>query len=434
MSATILLRHREIPGIDDLNIYKQHGGIEAFKKAVTGMTPQQVVDEIKASGLRGRGGAGFPTGLKWSFIDHQNWPHYVVANADESEPGTFKDREIMEYNPYQFLEGMMICAYAVGANAAYIYLRGEFWQIATQLDRCISELETKGYLGERLFGTDYALRMYTHLGAGAYICGEETALLESLEGKLGQPRLRPPFPPSYGLFGKPTIVNNVETFANVPVIIERGAAWYTSIGTERSPGPKIFSLSGNIHKPGNYELPLGTTFRELIYTYGGGPLGSKVKAIMPAGASSALIVATEEALDTPMDYENPQKVGSALGSASVIVIDDTVSIDWVINKTLHFFKHESCGKCTPCREGTYWMMHISDRVSSGSASVEDLELLREVAYNIQGKCLCALGEFATMAVVSGIERFKSDFELRLLPEKSVQVVPEAVTPQLAAAE
>jgi NADH-quinone oxidoreductase subunit F len=415
MSEMILLRHREIPDIKNLAVYRQHGGFDAFKKAVITLQPQQVVDEVKASGLRGRGGAGFPTGLKWSFIDKNNWPHYVVANADESEPGTFKDREIMEQNPYQFLDGVMICAYAVQANAAYVYLRGEFWQLAEKLDQAIAELEKVGLLGDNIFGTGYALRVYTHLGAGAYICGEETALLESLEGKLGQPRLRPPFPPSYGLFGKPTIVNNVETLANVPPIIEKGAAWYTTIGTERSPGPKIFSLCGNVNKPGNYELPLGTTFRELIFEHGGGiPGGRKVKAIMPAGASSALIVATEEALDTPMDYENVQKVGSTLGSASVIVIDDSVNIDWVINKTLHFFKHESCGKCTPCREGTYWMMHISDRISGGEAALEDLELLDDVAHNIQGKCLCALGEFSTMAVVSGIERFKSDFELKVL--------------------
>jgi NADH-quinone oxidoreductase subunit F len=415
MSEYLLLRHRDIPQINQLDVYRQHGGFEAYKKALTSMQPQQVVDEVKASGLRGRGGAGFPTGLKWSFIDNTNWPHYVVANADESEPGTFKDREIMEGNPYQFLEGVMLCAFAVKANAAYVYLRGEFWQIAQSLDEKIEELEKAGLLGDNLLGTQYSLRLYTHLGAGAYICGEETALLESLEGKLGQPRLRPPFPPSFGLFGKPTIVNNVETFTSVPLIIDRGAEWYKTIGTDRSPGPKIFSLSGNIKKPGNYELPLGTTFRELIEKYGGGvPDGRKVKAIMPAGASSALIVATEEALDTPMDYENVQKVGSSLGSASVIVIDDSVNIDWVINKTLHFFKHESCGKCTPCREGTYWMMHISDRISSGEGSPEDLNLLNDVAHNIQGKCLCALGEFSTMAVVSSIERFKTDFELRVL--------------------
>ena len=270
MSEHILLRHRDIPGLDTLEVYRQNGGFEALRKVVTTMQPDQVTDVVKASGLRGRGGAGFPTGMKWAFIDKKNFPHYVVANADESEPGTFKDREIMESNPFQFLEGVAICAYAVQAQAAYVYLRGEFWQVAKILDAKIAEMEAAGLLGEHLFGTDTSLRIYTHLGAGAYICGEETALLESMEGKLGQPRLRPPFPPSYGLFGKPTIVNNVETLTNVPMILANGADWYRSFGTEKSAGTKVFSLSGNVNRPGNYELPLGTTFRELIYEHGGG--------------------------------------------------------------------------------------------------------------------------------------------------------------------
>ena len=337
----VLLRHREIPDLDNLEIYRQNGGFEAFQKAVTTMTQEAVTAEVKTSGLRGRGGAGFPTGLKWSFIDKDNWPHYVVANADESEPGTFKDREIMESNPYQFLEGVAICAYAIRANEAYIYLRGEFWEIASRLDQHIAAMETAGFLGEDLFGTDYKLRLYTHLGAGAYICGEETALLESMEGKRGQPRLRPPFPPSFGLYGKPTVVNNVETLTNVPFIINKGGDWYRTIGTDKSTGPKIFSLSGRVNNPGNYELPLGTTFRELIFDHGGGiPDGRQIKAIMAAGASSSLIVANDEALDTPMDYESVPNVGAQLGSASVIVIDDTVSIPWLIKKTIHFFEHE----------------------------------------------------------------------------------------------
>jgi len=378
------------------------------------MQPDAVIDQVKASGLRGRGGAGFPTGMKWAFTDKKAWPHYVVANADESEPGTFKDREILEGNPFQFLEGVAITAYAVQANAAYIYLRGEFWQIAQQLDQHIAEMEAADFLGEKLFGTGYSLRIYTHLGAGAYICGEETALLESIEGKLGQPRLRPPFPPSYGLFGKPTVVNNVETLTNVPLIISRGVDWYRTQGTEKSPGVKIFSLSGCVNRPGNYELPLGTTFRELIVRYGGGvPYGRKIKAILPAGASSSLIVATEQALDTPMDYENVPRVGAQLGSASVIVIDDSVSIDWLVDKTVRFFKHESCGKCTPCREGTYWMSHLTHRIASGQGTPEDVQLLYDVARQIKGKCLCALGEFSIEAVMSGIERFKDDFDGRV---------------------
>jgi len=371
-----------------------------------------VTDVVKNSGLRGRGGAGFPTGMKWSFIDNKNWPHYVVANADESEPGTFKDREIMEGNPFQFLEGLMLASYAVGANVAYIYLRGEFWQIATSLDEQIAELEAEGYLGEKLFGTEYSLKLYTHLGAGAYICGEETALLESLEGKRGQPRVRPPFPPSFGLYGKPTIINNVETFTNVPLILTNGADWYKSMGTADSAGVKIFSLSGRVRKPGNYELPFGTTFRELIYTYGGGVQDSrKVKAIMPAGASSSLIIIDDEKiLDTPMDYATVRTLKADLGSASVIVIDDTVALDWLINKTVHFFNHESCGKCTPCREGTYWMSHLTERIHEGHGTTADVDLLLNVAKQMQGKCLCALGEFSTMAVVTGIERFRQDFD------------------------
>ena len=410
--AHILLRHREIADLDKLDVYQKNGGLEAFKNAVTNMKPNEVTDLVKNSGLRGRGGAGFPTGMKWSFIDNKNWPHYVVANADESEPGTFKDREIMESNPFQFLEGLMLASYAVGANASYIYLRGEFWDIGASLDEQIAELEKEGYLGEKLFGTDYSLKLYTHLGAGAYICGEETALLESLEGKRGQPRNRPPFPPAVGLYGKPTIINNVETFTNVPMILAKGADWYKTIGTADSPGVKIFSLSGRVKKPGNYELPLGTTFRELIYTHGGGIIDDhKIKAIMPAGASSSLIMVDDEKiLDTPMDYATVRTLKADLGSASVIIIDETVSLDWLINKTVHFFKHESCGKCTPCREGTYWMSHLTERIHGGHGTTADVDLLLNVAKQIQGKCLCALGEFATMAVVTSIERSRQDFD------------------------
>ena len=409
--AHILLRHRDIPDFNKLNNYKKNGGFEAFKKAVTKMKSNEVTDVVKNSGLRGRGGAGFPTGMKWSFIDKNVFPHYVVANADESEPGTFKDREIMESNPFQFLEGLAIASYAVGANAAYIYLRGEFWQVAAFLDEKIAEMEEAGYLGDNLFGKDYSLRIYTHLGAGAYICGEETALLESLEGKRGQPRVRPPFPPSYGLYGKPTIINNVETFTNVPPILANGADWYKAIGTSDSAGVKVFSLSGRVRKPGNYELPFGATFRQLIYEHGMGiQEGRPIKAIMPAGASSSLIPVDEKVLDTPMDYASVRTLGGDLGSASVIVLDDTVDIDWVINKTIHFFKHESCGKCTTCREGNHWMRNLTERIHHGDGSGEDVNLLLNVARQMQGKCLCALGEFSTMAVVTGIERFPDDFK------------------------
>lgn len=414
----ILLRHRDIPDIKNIEVYKINGGFENLKKAVTSMQPKQIVDDVKASGLRGRGGAGFPTGVKWSFLPDSIWPHYVVCNADESEPGTFKDREIMESNPYQFLEGVAISCFAVGAVEGYIYLRGEFYPIAKHLDACIAEMEKQGLLGDNLFGTKTSIRLKTHLGAGAYICGEETALLESLEGKRGQPRLRPPFPAVVGLYGKPTVINNVETLSNLPYIIEHGAAGYRQFGTEKSPGTKIFSLSGNVNNPGNYELPLGTTFRELIFTHGGGiPDGRKVRAIMPAGASSSIIRVDDETfdkiMDTPMDYENVQNVGSLLGSASVIIIDDTHSMDWVINKTIHFFRHESCGKCTPCRDGNYWMLHLTERIHEGHASINDVKVLDSVAAQMYGKCLCALGDFSTMAVRTAIERFPEDFAARV---------------------
>ena len=416
--AHILFRHRDIPDIKNIEVYKQNGGFESLKKAVTSMQPRQIVDEVKASGLRGRGGAGFPTGVKWSFLPDNIWPHYVVCNADESEPGTFKDREIMESNPYQFLEGVAIACFAVGATEGYIYLRGEFYPVAKHLEACITEMEKQGFLGDKLFGTETSIRLKTHLGAGAYICGEETALLESIEGKRGQPRLRPPFPAVVGLYNKPTVINNVETLTNLPYIIEHGATGYRQFGTEKSPGVKIFSLSGNVNKPGNYELPLGATFRELIFGLGGGiPDGRKIRAIMPAGASSSIIRVDDgtfdKVMDTPLDYENVQNVGSLLGSASVIVIDDTHSMDWVINKTIHFFKHESCGKCTPCRDGNYWMLHLTERIHEGRATAQDVKVLDSVAAQMYGKCLCALGDFSTMAVRTAIERFPEDFAARV---------------------
>ena len=414
MAEPILLRHRTIQGLNQLNTYMSNGGFATWKKTVTSRKPEEIMNDVKASGLRGRGGAGFPTGVKWSFLPNNIWPHYVVANSDESEPGTFKDREILELNPYQFLEGLMLASFAVQANDAYIYFRGEFSQIAQKINERIAELTAKGLLGDNLFHTGYSLRLHTHLGAGAYICGEETALLESIEGKLGQPRLRPPFPAVAGLFDKPTVINNVETLTNIPYIIEKGPDVFRKNGTEKSPGTKIFSLSGRVKQPGNYELPLGTTFRELIYKYGDGIINdAKIKAIMPAGASSTLIPATEAALDTPMDYEATTALGAPLGSASVIILDETVNISRLVNKTVHFFKHESCGKCTPCREGTFWMSHISDRIESGKAKKEDIELLKSVAAQMQNKCFCALGEFSTMAVMSGINQFRADFEARL---------------------
>jgi len=412
MGNYILLRHRDIAGIDQLDVYRKADGFAAFEKAVKTMTPADVTLEVKNSGLRGRGGAGFPTGVKWGFLPTNIWPHYVVANADESEPGTFKDREIMESNPFQFLEGLMLASYAVQANVAYIYLRGEFWQLANHLDQKIKDLENAGLLGEKIKGSDYSLKIYTHLGAGAYICGEETALLESIEGKMGQPRLRPPFPAVEGLYAKPTLVNNVETLTNLPPILQHGADWYRTLGTEQSPGVKVFCLSGCVKNPGNYELPLGTTYRDLIYNYGGGIIEDRaIKAVMSAGASSDIVVANDHTLDTPLAYETClERLNSPLGSASVIILDETVDMAWLVSKTVNFFKHESCGKCTPCRDGTFWMNSIAGRIVKGSGKPEDVDLLKDVALQMQGKCLCALGEFSTMAVVSAVDRFRPDFE------------------------
>jgi len=408
----ILLRHRDIPDLDQLDVYLQHGGFEAFKKVVTAMTPQQVIDEVKASGLRGRGGAGFPTGVKWSFLTKGVYPRYVTINSDESEPGTFKDREIMERNPFQFIEGAMITAYAAEANVVYNYLRGEFWDIVQKiLDPRLAELRQRGFLGQNLFGTSYSLDMHNHLGAGAYICGEESALLESIEGKLGQPRLKPPFPADKGLYNKPTVVNNTETITNVPLIITHGAAWYKTIGTEKSPGSKIFCLSGHVNKPGNYELPLGITLRALLYEHGGGlPGDKKPKAVMLAGASSTVLATTDDILDMPLDYESVAAKGAMLGSASVIVMDETVDMAWLTLKTSRFFKHESCGKCTPCREGTYWMLNILERVNKGEAMKADVDLLNTVAAQVMGKCLCPLGDFAVTPVLSSLKTFRADFD------------------------
>jgi NADH-quinone oxidoreductase subunit F len=406
-----ILRHREIENLDQLDVYLQHGGFETFKKVVTTLTPKQVIDIVKESGLRGRGGAGFPTGVKWGFLTPNKFPRYVVCNSDESEPGTFKDREILEKNPFQFLEGLAIAAYAAEANTAYNYSRGEFWTLSHKLEEKIAELMDRGLLGDNLFGTSYSLRIFCHLGAGAYICGEESALLESLEGRRGQPRLKPPFPADTGLYGKPTIVNNTETLTNVPLILQHGAAWYKQVGTEKSAGTKIVCVSGHVEKPGNYEVPLGTTFRQVIFDLAGGVRGGKkLKAILPSGASAPILAATDEVLDTPLTYEDVRLRGSELGSASVILMDEDTDMSWVAYKTTQFFKHESCGKCTPCREGTFWMLNVLKRIESDKGAKADVQMLQTVASQIQGKCLCPLGEFSTSAVVSSLKLFNADYQ------------------------
>lgn len=437
MPETLRILRHKTPGLEniaELDVYIENGGFEAYKLVVTTMKPQEVIDIVKDSGLRGRGGAGFPTGVKWSFLTPERFPRYVVANSDESEPGTFKDREIMERNPFQFLEGLMIASYAAQANVAYNYCRGEFWELAAVLDEKFAELHAHGFLGKNILGTDYDLEVHNHLGAGAYICGEESAMLESLEGKLGQPRIKPPFPADRGLYQQPTVINNTETLANVPLIITKGADWYREVGTEDSPGTKIMCLSGNVEKPGNYEVPFGITFRELIYDIAGGiPGGKELKAILPSGASAPILPASDKVLDTPLTYEDVSAVGSQLGSASIILMDESVDISWAALKTTTFFKHESCGKCTPCREGTYWMHNILKRLSVEKATAADIKLLNDVAGQIVGKCLCPLGDFSTSPVVSGLKLFKGDFQAHI-PEAKKAAAQKAAAAKKAAAK
>ncbi len=413
MVQHILLRDLDIPDINRLEVYGENGGFDAFRQAVTSLTPDEVINAVKASGLRGRGGAGFPTGVKWGFIPKDAPVKYVVVNADESEPGTFKDRQLLDNNPYQVIEGALICAYAVQARAIYIYCRGEFWDLAHELDGHIARLRQEGLVGEDILGSGWSCQVYTHLGAGAYICGEESALLNSLQGLLGQPRVRPPFPAQMGggLYYAPTVVNNVETLANVPWIMAHGADAYRQIGTEKSPGPKIFSVSGHVVRPGNYELPLGTTFRELIFEHAGGiPDDKPLKAILPSGASGPILPATDAVLDTPMTYEDVEAIGSTLGSASIILLDETVNMAWAAAKMIRFFAHESCGKCTPCREGTYWLKKRYEALLAGRAAEGDIAIMNEVAANMGGGVtLCALGQFAVNPVTATIQHFRQDY-------------------------
>jgi NADH-quinone oxidoreductase subunit F len=424
----ILLRELDIPGIDDIDVYLANGGYEGLRKAVADHTPDEVIDLVKASGLRGRGGAGFPTGIKWSFVPKDLFPKYVTVNADESEPGTFKDRQLMEYNPHQVLEGSLICAYAIQSETVYIYIRGEYWDIADQLDEAIARAREHGFVGRNILGSDWNCELHTHRGAGAYICGEETALLESLEGKRGKPRIRPPFPAVAGLYAKPTVINNVETLANLPYILEKGVDAYRQFGTEDSPGTKIFCLSGHVNHPGNYELPLGedTTLRKLIFELGGGtPSGLPVKAILPAGASAAVMPATDEVLDTPLTYESLKPFGTSLGSASLIILDESVNMAWAASKMTHFFSHESCGQCTPCREGTYWLRRLYERLEAGEIDMADVDTMNSVAGQMVGKCICALGDFAANPVLATIKHFKADYELFAAGEIAPAGIEEA---------
>jgi NADH-quinone oxidoreductase subunit F len=406
----LLIPHpgRETPVM--LEEYRQEGGYRGWERAVRDMTSDDVVEEVKTSGLRGRGGAGFPAGVKWSFVPKVEGPKYLCCNADESEPGTFKDREIMEVEPHMLVEGVAIASYAIGASDAFIYIRGEYVTAADRLDAAIVEAQQAGLLGSNVLGKDYSLNVHVFRGAGAYICGEETALLESLEGRRPMPRSRPPFPAVEGLYRRPTVVNNVETLANVPHILRNGSEWYQRIGVPpRNTGPKIFCLSGRVNRPGNYELPLGSvTFRELIEQYGGGTIdGAAIKGVLPAGASAPIL--TADKLDTKLDYDSVQAAGSMLGSASLIVLDETVCIVRAATRMEEFFRHESCGKCTPCREGTAWLHKVLVRLEQGQGSEADLDLLMSLSGEISGKVLCALGDFATSPVTATIRQFRDEY-------------------------
>lgn len=402
----------ERPGYTgSLSDYEETGGYQALRKVVAGMSPEVIVNMVKESGLRGRGGAGFPTGVKWGFIPKGHpGPKYLCCNADESEPGTFKDRQLMERDPHQVLEGIAIACYTIGAQTAYIYIRGEFRLAAKILDRAIQEAKQAGYLGAKILGSDVTVNIYVHAGAGAYICGEETALLESLEGKRGLPRIKPPFPATHGLYQKPTVVNNVETLANIPHIVNRGGEWFASIGSPpKSTGTRIFCLSGHIKHPGNYEVPMGITFRELIYEHAGGMRSDKpLKAFIPGGASAPFL--TPDHLDIKMDFESVAMAGSMLGSGGVTVMEEGTSMVWAAMRIMEFFYHESCGKCTPCREGSSWLVQTLQRIWARRGRSEDLDTLSDLCQNIAGRTVCAFGDAEIGAIVSTLQYWRQEYE------------------------
>ncbi len=397
------------PGILTVAGYRDAGGYAALRKAL-GMTPAEVIEEVKKSGLRGRGGAGFPAGVKWGFVPADtDQPKYLVCNADESEPGTFKDRLLMEKDPHQLLEGCAICCWAVGANTTYIYIRGEYTEAADILEEAIRDAYREGILGDDVLGSGFKLDIQVHRGAGAYICGEETGLLESLEGRRGQPRVKPPFPAIVGAFGKPTVINNVETLCNVPHILTRGADWFRGIGTdERNTGPKLYCISGHVERPGTYEVPIGVTLDELIDLAGGMHKGRALKAFIPGGASAAILPASQSHLN--MDFDSLAKAGSMLGSAAVVVMDETTCLVRATWRLAKFFSHESCGQCTPCREGTNWMQMTLKRIEDGHGSEADAELILRMSRNMSGTALCALADAAVGPVQSLVTNFREEVD------------------------
>jgi NADH-quinone oxidoreductase subunit F len=392
-----------------LEHYVKNGGYEGLKKALA-MQPSDIIEAVTKSGLRGRGGAGFPAGLKWKFVLKDSpLPKYIACNADESEPGTFKDHVLMERNPHLVFEGCLIGSYAIGAKITYIYIRGEFYHVQRILEEQIEAARKAGYVGKNILGSGFDCEIYVHRGAGAYEAGEETALLESLEGKRAQPRIKPPFPAVAGLYGAPTAVNNVETLCNVPAIITRGPEWYASLGPEKNGGPKLYCVSGHVKRPGVYEATMSTTLREIIYDMAGGPRdGHTIKAVIPGGSSVPILMPDQ--LDIPASFDDIAKAGSMLGSAAIIVMDDTTCMVWAAENLLHFYRHESCGKCTPCREGTDWLYKILRRLERGEGTMSDIDLLDNVAGNIAGKTLCPFGDAAAAPALTTVKHFRAEFE------------------------
>ncbi|MDR3491528.1 MAG: NADH-quinone oxidoreductase subunit NuoF [Gammaproteobacteria bacterium] len=394
-----------------LATYESAGGYQQLRKILDEkIPPEKILDALKLSALRGRGGAGFPTGLKWSFIKHDMpGQKYVLCNADESEPGTCKDRDILRYNPHQIIEGIIIGAYAMGATVAYCYIRGEFFgEPYERFESALNEAYEAGLLGKNILGSHVNVDLYTHLGAGAYICGEETAMMESLEGKRGMPRFKPPFPAAKGIYGRPTTINNVETFASVPVILERGAEWFLNLGKPNNGGSKIFSVSGHVNNPGNFEIPLGTPFKDLLAMAGGVRTGRTLKAVIPGGSSMPVIPA-ELMMTLDMDYDCIQKAGSGLGSGAVIVMDDSVCMVKALERISYFYMEESCGQCTPCREGTGWIYRLVHRIEQGIGTLDDIETLKRAAKNIEGRTICAFGEAAAWPVGGFLKHFYDEF-------------------------
>lgn len=393
-----------------LETYISAGGYAQWKKILQEKTPpEKVVEALKAASLRGRGGAGFPTGLKWSFIRRDTpGQKYVLCNSDEGEPGTCKDRDILRYNPHQVIEGMAIAGYAMGATVGYNYIRGEYWEPYERFDAALNEARAAGLLGDNILGSGFDFELHSHLGAGAYICGEETAMMDSLEGKRGLPRFKPPFPAVRGLYGKPTTINNTETFASVPVIMEKGPEWFLELGKPNNGGSKIFSVSGHVNTPGNYEIPLGTPFKDLLEMAGGVRTGHRLKAVIPGGSSMPIIPA-EEMMKLDMDFDSIQKAGSGLGSGAVIVMDETVCIVNMLKRLSLFYMEESCGQCTPCREGTGWLYRLVSAIEEGRGTMQDLDTLRRAAKSIEGRTICAFGEAAAWPVGGCLKHFYDEF-------------------------